>query len=248
MWSLVLEAANLEFSTAVSSDVATRSTLKLDITLEWQLSFLEQLGLSLNEILAVVDLTGDNVSTAISALLGDVLPADGFVEIGIGLERTVVIDPPAGTPAFEGTSCYVLGTTGLKLALSGGTDGTALAFNGMLGPFSRNFGIDLNFLDELSLNVSLDPSISYYINSSLPASLLPSSFEVVSDVPGLIGKLGGFWNGGIQSTLTAAIPAIDVDLDLDLSFPAMQELFATPMAKIAIFDILSSSTKFGNFE
>jgi hypothetical protein len=247
--------ANVEFSTAVSSDVATRSSLKLDITLEWQLSFLEQLGLSLNEILADVELTGDNVSTAISALLGDVLPADGFAEIpidgvirfraGIGLERTVEIDPPAGTAAFEGTSCYILGTTGLKLAVSGGTDGTALAFNGMLGPFSGNFGIDLNFLDELSLNVSLDPSISYYINSSLPARLLPSSFEVISDVTGLIGKLGGSWNGGIQSTLTAAIPAIFVDLDLDLSFPAMQELFATP--KIAIFDILSSSTTFGNF-
>jgi hypothetical protein len=107
--------ADVEFSTNVSpDDLAVRSNLKVDITLEWQLSFLEQLGLSLNDILADMELTGDDVSDAISTLLGDVIPADGFAEIpfngvirfraGIGLERTVEINPSNGKAAFEATA------------------------------------------------------------------------------------------------------------------------------------------------
>jgi hypothetical protein len=251
--------ASVEFSTAVSSDNAVRrSTLNLDITLEWKLSFLEQLGLSLKDILANVEVIGDTVTPAISALLGDVLPADGFAEIpfdgvirfraGIGLERTV-------ETTFEGTTCYIPGTTGLEVGLSGGTQGAVLGFNGMLGPFSGNFEIDLNFTDPeggdtsgLSLNVRLDPSKNYYINSSFPVSLaVPSSFEVISGdgVTGLLAKLEGSWNGGIAGSLTAEIPTIDLDLTLGLSFPNLQDIFVeTP--KIAIFDIMSSTSTVGN--
>ncbi|CAB9505197.1 Kringle domain [Seminavis robusta] len=257
--------AGVTFATSVATDddgTTTRATLTVDLVLEWSLSFLEELGLSLNDILDGVDVAGDEVSTAINALLGDVIPANGFGEItfdgtikfqsGIGLERTVELSPPDGTAAFEGTTCFMLGTSGLQMGFNGGTDGSVLGFDGMLGPFAGTFGIDLNFidgggpLDGLSLDVSLDPSFNYYLDASFPDRIAtPSSFEVVDGVTGLLTKLSGVWAGGVQGEFKAEIPSVDVNLNLGMSFPDIQTLFSTP--KIAIFDILSDSTSMGSF-
>lgn len=254
----------MTFTTDVIEDgnATVRSSLAVDIVLEWRLAFLQELGLSFNDILADVGVTGDELTGAINALLGDVIPADGFglipfdgvirFQSGIGLERTVYTPENVanGTDAFEGTSCFMLGTSGLKMGFSGGTEGNVVAFDGMLGPFSGTFGIDLNFLDGsgaldgLSLDVGLDPSLNYSIDvpSYFPSEIpTRTSFVAVSTVADLLGSLSGSWAGGIKGSLTSNIPAIDVDLNLDMDFPDLETLIRVP--KIAIFDILDTSTK-----
>ncbi|CAB9505193.1 Kringle domain [Seminavis robusta] len=258
--------ATVLFDTGETNDgLAVRSTLTIDIVLEWDLSFLDDLGFSLSELLDDIGVSGDDLSGAITGLLGDVVPEEGLALIpfdgvlrfqtGLGLERTVEL-PSANVPAgseFLGTSCFMLGTSGLNLGFSGGTGGSAIGFDGMLGPFAGTFGIEFDFLDNLgstdgdglSLQIGFpDTSFNFYIDGDIPARLEGPSFPRVTDVDDLLARLSGSWTGGAGGGFTGSIPTIDVDLSLVMSFPNLETLFQNPT--IAIFDLLDPGSISGS--
>ena len=176
-----------------------RSSIEVDLLLEW--SFLEaiQLNIDLAGILEGMDLDEDIRKFAkgiigFDGAAGTDITGSISLSLGVGLEyvrQTGAIVP------------YLRGITGVVLNLS--ADANA-EFQASIGALSASVAIDAtidNYGDPLSISVGLDPGLNYYISSD--TRLSRNGFQRVSSIGALADEISIAFKGQVMAEIEAEI-------------------------------------------
>ena len=163
----------------IPSSDEIRSSLELDLTMQWTFEEATQLNIDLASILEGMDLDEDlvNIVKGIIAVEGQghiVVSGSLSFTLGIGLEYE---------KATETIIPYFKGITGITVTFS--TYANAI-FQASIGPLTAS--VDLrgeidNYGEPLSISIGLDPDTNYYISSK--RSLTRSGFQRVQNVAAL---------------------------------------------------------------
>jgi hypothetical protein len=172
-----------------------RSSLHVDITLQW--SFLEasQLNIDLASILEGLDLPEDikNFAKGLVAFDGggrSEIEGSISFSLGIGLEYM---------KKTGATFPYIRGVTGLTLNFSADTN---TEFEASIGHLSGNVECHAtvdNYGEPLSITVGLDPSFNYYISTEKMSNRV--GFQRVASIEALVDQIAVSYRGQILAEI-----------------------------------------------
>ena len=175
----------------------TRSSLDVDLTLQW--SFLEarQLNIDLAAILEGMELD-ENLQNFAKGMIafegsgGTELEGSISLSLGVGLEymrQSRVINP------------YLRGITGVRLEFAANANAV---FDASIGALSATVAVDAtidNYGEPLSITVGLDPSVNYYISTD--RRLSRSGFQRVPSIGALADEISVAIRGQVVAEIEA---------------------------------------------
>ena len=181
--------------TPSSDDI--RSSLDVDLTLEW--SFLEahQLNIDLAALLDGLELD-ENIKNFAKGMVG--FEGSGMTEIGGSVSFTLGIGLEY-IKASKSVTPYFRGTTGVSLNFL--ADGNA-EFEASIGALSATIGVAAtidNYGDPLSISIGLDPSVNYYISNK--QKLSRDGFQRVTSIGALIDEVAVAIRGQVVAEINA---------------------------------------------
>jgi hypothetical protein len=175
----------------------TRSSLDVDLTLQW--SFLEarQLNIDLAAILEGMELD-ENLQNFAKGMIafegsgGTELEGSISLSLGVGLEymrQSRVINP------------YLRGITGVRLEFAANANAV---FDASIGALSATVAVNAtvdNYGEPLSITVGLDPSVNYYISTD--STLSRSGFQRVPSIGALADEISVAIGGQVVAEIEA---------------------------------------------
>ena len=183
----------------VPSSDEIRSSLELDLTMQWTFQEATQLNIDLASILEGMDLDEDllNIVKGIIAVEGQ-----GRIEVSGSLSFTLGIGLEY-EKATETIIPYFKGITGITVTFS--TYANAI-FQASIGPLTAS--VDLrgeidNYGEPLSISIGLDPDTNYYISSN--RSLTRNGFQRVQNVGALGDEMEVAISGRVEAKIDASL-------------------------------------------
>jgi hypothetical protein len=176
---------------------AIRSSLDLDITLQWTFLEARQLNIDLASILEGLDLDEDikNFAKGLVALEGQAsIEIVGSLSVTLGLGLEYLKETESFIP-------YMKGTTGLVITFA--ADANA-EFEASIGPLSATVDVKAtvdNYGQPLAITVGLNPSLNYYISTD--QKLTRSGFTRVPSISTLADEISVAIAGQILARIDA---------------------------------------------
>jgi len=208
----------------------TRSMLEIDLTLNWTFEEVKQLQIDLDEIFKGLNLD-DDIALFAKGIVS--FEGEATTEIGGSLSFTLGF----GIEHIKSTGRklpFVKGTTGLKVCFAVDTE---MEFQATIGPFSANANVQFvadNYKDDLTLSVTLDENLNYYL-PSVEAAFAREGFIVMETISKLVGAFDVSVAGRVSGSVHAELVGLAGDANANVSIADINNIFQQKPGAISVY-------------